>query len=566
MTPWTVRDKAILAAGVALYVVLAVSSLRQKSATFDEGAHLPAGYTYWALGDYRLNPEHPPLVKLLAAAPLRALPVTMHEDDAAWIARRQWELGRRFLYHWNDADRLLLYGRLPIVLLGALLAALTYAATHRLFGPAAAAVALLLCVLSPDVLAHGQLVTTDLALALFSFATVLALARCRERAGAAPIAALCACFALMCAAKFSALLFAPILAVVAFAPRGRPRLAPAFGVAALMLLSAWVALWACYGFRFAASPDPRQTFDWSRVQPESWWIAAPLRAARFSRVLPEALLYGFLRFFKAQEMRPAFLLGRLSTEGWWYYFPATFVLKTPMPLLLLVAAAAVRAMRRREPTPVAWLLWAPPLLYTSLVMTRSLNIGHRHLLPIYPYLFVLAGGAGAAGLAHVRRGVRVLTGALLAWYAIGTVRVHPHYLAYFNELAGGPANGYRLLVDSNLDWGQDLKGLKAWMDEHHVGEIKLSYFGTADPEYYGIRCERLPGQLRPPRVAAEVHAGDWVAISATNLQGVYLREDERRFMERFRAEAPVDSVGYSILLYRAPADLAVPQGGEDDYR
>jgi hypothetical protein len=325
---------------------------------------------------------------------------------------------------------------------------------------------------------------------------------------------------------------------------------------ATLALTTYVLLWACYGFRFPASADPGHAFDWDRVQPKAHWVAAPLLVARDRHLFPEALLYGFLRFFKAQETRPAFLLGEVSDEGWWYYFPVTFALKTPIPLLILVVAAAVLAIRGRA-SPGDPYLWLPPVLYMLLVMTRSLNIGHRHLLPIYPYLFVLAARAAALGLANARLAVRTLCAALLIWYGVGTLCMHPHYLAYFNEIAGGPRNGYRWLVDSNLDWGQDLKGLKAWMDDHHVAEIKLSYFGTADPDYYGIRCQRLPGRLRPPRLASRIQAGDWVAISATNLQAVYLQGDARRLMERFREEPAADQVGYSILLYQARQDYAV---------
>jgi hypothetical protein len=554
------REIAVLAAGLVVYAALTVSGLRGTSATFDEGAHLPAGYTYWARGDYRINPEHPPFVKLLAAAPLLALDVTLKP----WESLRQWELGRRFLYHWNDADTLLFYGRLPIVALGAALGALVYLQARRSYGRRVAALALLLCVLSPDVLAHGQLVTTDVAIALFSFASVVALEASLERGTAARLAALALAFALACATKFSAVLFVPILAALALSSRSRPRLGAAAAVSVAMLVTAYVVIWACYGFRFAAWNEPAPAFDWTRVLPESGVVGSAAIFARDHHVLPEALIYGFLRFFKAQEARPAFLMGQISDEGWWYYFPATFVLKTPVPLLILLVAALVLAVRRREARS-EWVWWLPPLLYMAMVMTRSLNIGHRHLLPIYPYLFILAARAAATGL-QAGRITRAATVALLAWYAAGTLRVHPHPLAYFNEIAGGPANGYRSLVDSNLDWGQDLKGLKAWMDRRGVAEIKLSYFGSADPDYYGIRCERLPGYLRVPRLASRVQAGDWVAISATNLQGVYLNAEARGLMERVREWTPEEAIGYSILLYRAPADFDVPAEAADAER
>ena len=161
-------------AGAAVYAALAVTSLRTQSATFDEGSHLPAGYTHLKLGDHRLNPEHPPLVKTLAALPLLFMDVTIKPDDEAWALRRQWEFGKRFLYRWNDADRLLFWGRLPIVALGALLGVSVFLWARHRYGPRAAALALFLCVLSPDVLAHGQLVTTDVGIALFMFLSVVA--------------------------------------------------------------------------------------------------------------------------------------------------------------------------------------------------------------------------------------------------------------------------------------------------------------------------------------------------------------------------------------------------------
>jgi len=183
---------------------------------------------------------------------------------------------------------------------------------------------------------------------------------------------------------------------------------------------------------------------------------------------------------------------------------------------------------------------------------RGIQIGHRHLLPIYPFLFVAAGEA-AARLWSWRRPLGPLLAALLgAWYAGGTLRNHPHHLAYFNEIAGGPGNGWRVLVDSNLDWGQDLKRLARWMRENGVSRVKLSYFGSAAPSYYGIDAEALPGYTAPhaTHVTREIHPGDVVAVSATNLQGVYLEPEDRALLARFRDEEPIGRAGWSIRVYR----------------
>jgi hypothetical protein len=223
-------------------------------------------------------------------------------------------------------------------------------------------------------------------------------------------------------------------------------------------------------------------------------------------------------------------------------------------------SAFALARVRRIPREEAWLLWLPVAVYLAATATRGLQIGHRHLLPIYPFLFLAAGEAAAALWSWRARLGPVLAGALALWYAGGTLAQHPHHLAYVNEIGGGSANGWRLLVDSNLDWGQDLKRLAAWTKANRVGKLKLSYFGSADPAYYGIDAEALPGYTAPhaARITREIRPGDVVAVSATNLQGVYLDEADRPLMARLRATPPVARVGYSIFVYRP--DFAWPDG------
>jgi hypothetical protein len=576
------RKAALLGSGLAVYALLAFQTLRGNSATFDEGAHLPAGYTYLVLGDHRLNPEQPPLVKLLAAAPLLLVHPEVRTDDVAWAKARQWEFGRRFLYAWNDGDRLLLLGRLPMMALGMGLVAAVFFRASRLAGPEAAVLALVLAAFSPDVLAHGTLVTTDLALALFVFLAVGAFDRACERPTAVRMLATGLAAGAAFASKFSAVVLGPtliVLGAVAIAAeraregavggpaasgvgRGAGRVAAAFGVTAALVLA---CVWASYGFRGPISPDPavRATLRAPLEQPQEHAWQRAIVASADSGVLPEDYVRGLLFVMKHSEHRPTFLLGHLSDEGFPEYFLVTFLLKTPVPLLLLTALALSRVPRL--PPRAAAFLWVPVVVYLGLTVSRGLQIGHRHLLPILPFLLVAAAEAGAALLRWRRPAGLLIVGVLGAWYVGGTLRNHPHHLAYFNELAGGPANGWRLLVDSNLDWGQDLKRLKAWMDAHAVPRIKLSYFGSADPAYYGIDAERLPGYSapHPTHVTREVHPGDVVAVSATNLQGVYLDAEDRALMERFRRETPIGRAGYSILIFRADFEWPPPGTGEE---
>lgn len=567
------RHGAVLVAGIALYAGLTVTSMRRKAAAFDEVAYLPAGYTHWKLRDFRLSPEQPPLVKLLAAAPLLASDVSFHQDDG-WARRRQWDFGHNFLYVWNDADRLLFRGRLAVMALGALLAAAVYWWTRLHWGAAAAALALLLCVLSPETLAHGQLVTMDLGVALFIFLCVAAFERLTECTTTARVAAAGLALGAALATKSSAFVLCPILAVLALrralvdeplpsrlgrlsspiATR-RGRVVHLAACLAVMAALALAVLWTAYLFtpRVSADPAAQAGLDWEGNWPRSRLAAAAASLARESGLLPEAYVFGVLKVFAHAEARPAFLMGERSERGFWRYYFTSIALKTPLALFCLLAVALLTLRHHRARGQIEWCLWLPPLLYLALAASRPINIGHRYVLPVYPFLFVIAGRAAAWAFAAGRRpAARWLMAALAGWYALSVVRVHPHYLAYFNELAGGPANGYRYLVDSSLDWGQDLKELARWLREHRVGRIKLAYFGTADPAYYGIDCELLPGYMAPPppRVMRQVNVGDVVVVSATLLQGLYAEAAMLPLFDKLRTLPPLAVVGHTIFVYR----------------
>ncbi len=196
---------------------------------------------------------------------------------------------------------------------------------------------------------------------------------------------------------------------------------------------------------------------------------------------------------------------------------------------------------------VVW--WIPIVVWFGLTLTRGLNIGHRHLLPIYPFLILFAAQGALVPWARVRLAV----GGLVLWYVAGTILVHPHEIAYFNETVGGARNGWKVLVDSSLDWGQDLDRLREELRARGVEKVRLSYFGSADPAWHGISGELLPSVMspRPTHVTRRIEPGDILAVSATNLQGVYLQGEDRALMARLRGETPVGRVGQSIFLFRA---------------
>jgi hypothetical protein len=547
--------------------------MRQTSATYDEPAHLSAAWTHVKLHDYRLSPDHPPLVQSLAAVPLLFLDVKMDTADESWGAHGIWRFARRWLYRWNDAGRLLFWGRFSIVLLAATLAVAVFLWTRARFGPAAAFVALFLAVLSPDLLAHGQLVTTDLGAAAFMFFAVVAFDAALQRTTPGRVLLAGVALGAALATKLSALGLGPILLVLALArladPRplilrlgaerrveGRAARAAVLAVLLLALLPLAVfVIWAAYGFQrsFGADPALSASFPWDALRASHPLVHGTVLAARDLRVLPDPYLFGFLRFFEHSEARRAFLLGQVSATGFPQFFLVSFLVKTPLPLLgLLLLALAGRGRDAARPGALA-VAWIPLLVYAALTQTRGLNIGHRHLLPLYPYVFVVAGVAGAWLPRRFGKAGAFLLAGLLGWYAWGTLSVHPHALAYFNETVGGPANGWRVLVDSSLDWGQDLARVEPWMRRHGITRYKLSYFGSASPVYHGITGEMLPGYSSPrvPHVTREVRPGDVLAVSATNVQGIYIEDEDQPLMARIREITPFGRIGYSILVFRA---------------
>jgi 4-amino-4-deoxy-L-arabinose transferase-like glycosyltransferase len=581
----TARRSLSLALPLVVYLLLALSASRTKSSTFDEPIHLPPGYMSLTLGDHRMNPDHPPLVRRLAALPLLFLDVKWDPDDFAWSVGRPWEFGKRFLYRWNDAETLLFWGRLPILLLGASLLAAVYRFTRRHYGEAAAVLAVWLGALHPDFLAHGAIVSTDLGITLFLFLGVLAFSRVVESVSAGRVVLAGLAFGAALATKFSGVGLLPMLGLPALlvALDGRPlavhwkgttrevrsrrdKLLLLGAVFGIMGLVAVPTVWAAYGFHSRLAVDPEanaRIFDWRSVELEGTAAQGLADAVHRSGILPEAWVWGFLHFLVHAESRPAFLLGELSESGWWYYFAATFLLKTPLPLLVLLAIGIVTAHRTRADRRVEWLVFLPLVVFFALSMTRNINIGHRHLLPVYPFVLVIAGrvAALAFGASGHGRALKLGVAALALAQAVVAARAYPHYLAYFNALGGGSANGWRRLGDSNLDWGQELKALRLWMERNAVPRVKLAYFGTADVKYYGVAADRLPGYQPPPpsAVVREVRPGDVLAVSATLLQGLYVDDSSLALMKRLRERTPVAVIGHALFVYRADFSTTLPE-------
>jgi len=484
--------------------------ITESSQTSDEAAHLAAGYSYLVAGDYRLNPEHPPLIKMLAALPLLPLRLDFPYGPL-WVQAEEWNIGRIFV-HENRVpnDTILLLARLPILGLSILLGYAIYRFGRRLFGAAGGLLGLAIWVLDPNVVAHSGLVTTDLGIALFIFLAVYALWSWIE----APSPRRLVLFGLAVGGAFAAKYTAVWLPVI-------------LGAVALALVAAGDStpgrLFAGggrdrRGRGGAAEAGPGDAAAPSRLRRLLVLAAAGLVAAAIAAVVL-VLSYRVVQidwWFKGLSTtlhhsaigHRAYLGGKVSETGWWYYFPLAWAIKTPPGLMALVAAptiAAIAGRRRRARDEIV--LWVPVVVTLLIVMFWKVNIGLRHLLPIYPFLCVAAGrlvwrparataevrAAAEARAAPAGRlaaaGIALALGAA-AWESVA---IAPYHLAYFNRFAGGPANGHRWLLDSNLDWGQAHRALKRYMASENVPMIYCAYNGNSDPWYYGVRYQYAPG-------------------------------------------------------------------------
>ena len=676
------RRPITLAAGLTIaFLVLTVTSSLRQSATSDETVHLAAGYSYLRWNDYRLNPEHPPLMKKLSALPLLLLPLwpdspnpagealgesgflsTRRMAAEAWALSAenidfQWPFAWAFLYglrdeallrvgaesallapteipyhkedFLNDADEMLFLGRLVPSLAGALLAILVFCWSLELFGPVGAALSMLLFCFDPNFIAHSGLVTTDVSVSLFIFGAIYFLWKWRRRPSAVNSLLAALFTALTFATKFSAVLLLPIFVLIALLsgrppgtepgsrPQGEEPPAPAgarslLALFAVSLMASYFMIWTVYGFRYSATRDPHRAAeeeyrltgneeadgrlplryvvrenaalkDLLQKWPDGDYPGgldaleeAALRTppdldgrlllwASRNRLLPEAYIYGFAYVRNRSLARVSYLRGQHSKVGFRSYLPWAFVLKTPLVTMALIFLALLVALRERrtlrEHLPY---LLAPVLVYGFFAVTSRLSIGHRHLFPVYPFLFVLCGVLAIPWQRCSWRAQRISAAAVAAAVILGAFLVfsppwrptfvYPHFLTYFNELAGGPGNGYRSLVDSNLDWGQGLKELKRWLEERGVEEpINLCYFGNADPRYHGIRHVNMPGgyDYAPRSDFSAARRPGYLAISATKLEGAYFTAEGRAAWKDFIGEAPlVDTVGNSIFVYR----------------
>ncbi|MEU1040681.1 phospholipid carrier-dependent glycosyltransferase [Streptomyces sp. NPDC005907] len=516
-----------------------VSTAVRQTPTIDEPVYAGTAVVYVQQHSLRYNPEHPPLGKLLIGSGLAL--ARPHLDPG--FTGGQTALGRHLLYEsGNDPGRLLLWARLPVIVLTLLCGLVVFAFARDLAGPRGGLVALALYAFSPDLIAHGSLATLDVPAAAFLLTSVWLVWRARRRPGLCLLPAAVALGAAL-ATKMSVLAAVPVVLCLvvgsvwaaqggrASGARGRARrLGVGVASAAGVALVAVAVVWAAY-----LAVDPRLRWTAPAGVPDVRGTRG-LIAGRlpFPRPYQDGMRIQFGFEYATWE---GFLLGRHYRGSLWYYLPVALLIKTPLGMLALWSAGAaslVAVPRLRAAAPYV-LVCPAVLLGAAMLGSRDLGVRYAIFLPVFLAV------AAASVTVWRRRWSQPVTAALAAFVAVSSLLTYPYYLPYSNEAFGGPAGTRLRLHDSNVDWGQDLGRLADRLRTRYPGErVWLVYKGSGVPAFYGIRASD-PRKVPPASVHGLLVVSDSAAAKA-----------EGRLAELLAGSRPVDDVGHSITLYRRP--------------
>jgi hypothetical protein len=588
---------------LATFTLIAWRAVSTKSPTWDEVDHAPAAWTHLWYHDFRLDCENPPLWKYWAALPNPKSSLSADFHSSLWADQPryfylEWEWCVRTLFRTpgNNAEQFIARSRAMMLVLGVGLGTLIGWWAWRLRGALAAIVATAFYCFDPNFLAHAPLVKNDVAFSLALLGLIYWIWRAGHRLNWTRAIVLGLLCGTMLTVKLSGVLGAALIPLMlairsllpcdwhAFGKSRTSRLAKLNAAVIASVISAAIAIafvWAVYGFRFAPTPDPSIRLNVHNLVHDTKWneilsyqgtvneqeVAAmqssvTIRCILFAnrhQLLPHAWLIGLLYQYRSALIHKAFLLGDNSFHAWWYYFPIAMAVKTPLATIAAIALACLIAWIA---APRKWwtilCLVVPVIVYMTLAMHSHLNIGFRHVLPVYPFAFIVIGCTASVAWQRWPRRASAVTLSLVLLLVLESLSAFPNYIAFFNLAAGGSHGGLHLLGDSNLDWGQDLKLLAAWQQKNPNVNLYLSYFGTADPAYYGIKYVPLVGGYLYDKNRTLPSSPGVIAISASILQGLsHDPQADPTFQKMLLNLRPIQILGGTIYLYRWP-----PQRGD----
>lgn len=627
---------------------LSLNASLQESAIMDELAHIPAGYGYVKYFDFRLNPEHPPLVKALAALPLLFQNLNFPIDSSAWQKdiNGQWQAGAQFIYEYgNDADKIINWSRLGPMLLTIILIIFVYIWASELIGRWWALMPTFLIAFSPTILTHGHYVTTDIGAALGVFISIyyfvkLLLRQTRKNYVFAGIA-----FGIAQLMKFSAVLLIPFLIFLAIVfcvykiySYWNEALVERYKKAFILIIKYFsilisvftIGLFLVYAVYFIFTvnyPIEKQRADTEFILSsfadgsdpkwETCGLNSDIKISRRIRCLAEINIWmsqnkifrplgeymlGVLMVIqRSGGGNTGYFLGEVSATGWWYYFPVVFILKEPLPSLILIFLSLIlglwniiknfriRFILKNIENYIGthlseFSMLAFVIFYWIYSIKSPLNIGVRHIMPTMPFIYILTASAikkwfnlNSTESGQIIRKIMAIASnltkivikgslifVLIAWYFIEIIFATPYYLSYFNELGGGVSNGYKYVTDSNYDWGQDIKRLKNFVEGEKINKIAVDYFGGASPKYYlGDKFEPWWSARGNPAQENQENI-EWLAVSINTIQGALGKlypgqerniKDEYRWLQEIKdIYNPDFKAGTSIFIYHLTND------------
>ena len=576
-------------AGLLILVMFfaAFFSVKQDSLTFDELAHIPAGYSYLTQKDYRVNPEHPPLLKDISAIPLVFLNLNFPTQSQTWLQEGsapawwvQFDLGTEFIYEsGNNPLQIIHWARFPMIILTLLFGLFIFKWAKELAGNKAALGVLIIYCFSPTILANGRLVTTDVGAAFGAAIATYFWLKFIYKPKFLNIILAAIFFGIAMICKFSLVLLIPFFAIITIIysllfsePKKKIGNLIGYVVKAIVigLLALIFIIWPIYQFHIQNYPQEQQKRDtisdlytsdtFAPLKEFDIWMADQPALRPFSQYLRGILMASQRTIFG----NTVYFLGEISSSAWWYYFPIIFLLKVPtaflimglimlLGLIFLIFKHGLRLSEwiKNNFTVFSMLLFV--IIYWLTAIFSNLNIGIRHLLPSIPFIFILV-IIGLKSVIEALKGKakKILISVIIilfAWFVASSVISYPRYISFYNEMSGGSELGYKYAVDSNYDWGQDFYALVNFVNENNIDKIYLDYFGGEDPEYWlGNRYVQLkPKEIKKAPVG-------WVAVSVNQLQGGIAKpvpgfDQETGYYDWLLEYDPVARMGDTIFVY-----------------
>ncbi|MFH1957702.1 MAG: tetratricopeptide repeat protein [bacterium] len=540
---------------ISVYLILGSLSILKKSASFDEIAHLSNGIVYHKTKVFGSGPHHPPLLRLIAGfssyfskveiPPTDEITAEKQQNAISWSPPVDFIYGHNLFYKMHNRTGLLFFlGRFFILLLGIPLAVVLSKWAENLYGTGASIIPLTLFCLSPNILAHARTITTDFGSVSLTVIAAFFLWRFTNSLKLKDMILSSALWGITLSGKHTALFYFAVFHLSAFFLCRRKR-----NFIILNFLQIPILIFVINSCYFFTEPVCRNFFQPNELTALPW-IFRPLFAF-FSKIscLPRMYLKGILiSFIHSRNGHSAYLLGQYSTQGWWYYYPVAFIVKSTFASILAVTVS-IMSIAKKKITRGELFYLSPAILFALFMMNSNLNIGIRHILILWPFAFLFAG-----------RTLKVIPGKfikiIVILAAVENLLIFPHYISQFCILSGGAKSGYKYLGDSNLDWGQDLKILSEWWKKEGQPPLVLSYFGTSDPFYYGLKFQNCLSFTIPAIENKTINPKnpkrEFLAASVTNLQGIYFRQKD--IFSYFLQKKPYKRCGYSIHIYDITRD------------